>query len=99
LLYREGFHRSKFIDPFDGGPVLKAQLRYTHTISNIRFKTARPSDVVGGMKYLISNQSNQDFRCVIGTLVDGIGDSIRISLDVADALNVQAGDDIAYSPL
>jgi arginine N-succinyltransferase len=55
--------------------------------------------VVGGMKYLISNQSNQDFRCVIGTLVDGIGDSIRISLDVADALNVQAGDDIAYSPL
>jgi len=99
LLYREGFHKSKFIDPFDGGPVLKAQLRNTHTIGNIRFKKARPSDVVGGMKYLISNQSNQDFRCVIGTLVDGIGDSIRIPLDVADALNIQAGDDIAYSPL
>jgi len=99
LLYREGFHQSKFIDPFDGGPVLKGQLQYTHTFRNIRFKKAKPSDVVGGMKYLISNQSQQDFRCVIGTLVDGIGDTIRISLEVAHALNVRDGDAIAYSPL
>jgi len=99
LLYREGFHKSKFIDPFDGGPVLKGQLQYTHTYRNIRFKKARPSEVIGGMKYLISNQSQQDFRCVIGTLVDGIGDTIRIPLDVAQALNVREGDDITYSPL
>lgn len=99
LLYREGFHKSKFIDPFDGGPVLKGQLQYTHTASNIKFKRARPSEVIGGMKYLISNQSVTDFRCTIGTLVDGIGDTIRIPLDVADALNIQEGDQIAYSPL
>jgi arginine N-succinyltransferase len=99
LLYREGFHKSKFIDPFDGGPVLKGQLNYTHTYSNIRFKKARPSEVIGGMKYLISNQSTQDFRCAIGTLVDGIGDSIRLPIDVANALNIREGDQIAYSPL
>ena len=99
LLYREGLHKSKFIDPFDGGPVLKGQLQYTHTYRNIRFKKARPSEVIGGMKYLISNQSQQDFRCVIGTLVDGIGQTIRIPLDVAQALNIREGDDIAYSPL
>jgi arginine N-succinyltransferase len=99
LLYREGFHKSKFIDPFDGGPVLKGQLQYTQTYSNIQFKQARPSDVIGGMKYLISNQSAQHFRCAIGTLVDGIGDTIRIPLDIAQALNVRDGDTIAYSPL
>jgi arginine N-succinyltransferase len=99
LLYREGFHKSKFIDPFDGGPVLKGQLQYTHTFRNIKFKKARPSEVIGGMKYLISNQSQRDFRCAIGTLVDGIGDSIRIPLDVASALNIREGDQIAYAPL
>lgn len=99
LLYREGFHKSKFIDPFDGGPVLKGQLQYTYTYSNIRFKKARPSEVIGGMKYLISNQSATDFRCAITTLVDGIGDTIRIPLDAAEALNIQEGDAIAYSPL
>ena len=99
LLYREGFHKSKFIDPFDGGPVLKGQLNYTHTYSNIRFKKAKPSEVIGGMKYLISNQSTTDFRCVIGTLVDGIGDTIRLPLDISQALNIREGDQIAYSPL
>lgn len=99
LLYREGFKKSRFIDPFDGGPVLKGHLKYTHTCSNIRFKKARPSEVIGGMKYLISNQSMTDFRCAIGTLVDGIGDTIRLPLDVANALNVSQGDQIAYSPL
>jgi arginine N-succinyltransferase len=99
LLYKEGFHKSKFIDPFDGGPVLKGQLNYLQTFQNIKLKKARPSEVIGGVKYLISNQSHENFRCVIGTLVDGIGDSIRIPLDVADALNVQEGDLIAFSPL
>ncbi len=99
LLYKEGFHQSKFIDPFDGGPVLKGQLHYSQTFRNIRFKKAKPSNVVGGMKYLISNQSHQNFRCVIGTLVDGIGDTIRVSLDVAEALNIREGDAIAYSLL
>ena len=99
LLYREGFHKSKFIDPFDGGPVLKGQLKYTQTFSHIRFKNARPSEVIGGMKYLISNQSQTKFRCAIGTLVDGIGDSVRISTEIAQALNIREGDQIAYSPL
>jgi len=99
LLYREGFYKSKFIDPFDGGPVLKGQLKYTHTYRNIKFKNARPSEVIGGMKYLISNQSQQHFRCAIGTLVDGIGDSVRIPTEVAQALNIREGDQIAYSPL
>ncbi|MEJ2043064.1 MAG: arginine N-succinyltransferase [Reinekea sp.] len=99
LLYSEGLHKSKFIDPFDGGPVLKGQLNYTRTYSGIKFKKVRPSEVIGGMKYLISNQSHQYFRCAIGTLVDGIGDTIRIPLDVAEALNIRDGDTIAYSPL
>lgn len=99
LLYREGFKTSKFIDPVDGGPVLSAEFPLTHTAQNIRFKKARPSNVIGGLKYLICNQSVSDFRCVIGTLVDGIGENIRISLETAEALGVESGEAIAYAPL
>lgn len=99
LLYREGFTQSKFIDPFDGGPVLVGELHKTYTMRTLKSKKAKPSNVIGGLKYLISNQSANDFRCTIGTLVDGIGESIRIPLEVAEALNVQEGDSISYSPL
>ena len=99
LLYREGFHKSKVIDPFDGGPDLKGLLQYMQTFKNIRLKKARPSNVIGGMKYLISNQSPTYFRCGRCTLCDGICETIRIPLDVAEALNIQEGEDIAYTPL
>ncbi|MFG1495096.1 arginine N-succinyltransferase [Saccharospirillum sp. HFRX-1] len=99
LFYREGFAKTPFIDPFDGGPVLSGEVRDLHTIKQVRFKKARPSDVVGGLKYLICNRSLKDFRCTIGTLVDGIGETIRLPLDVAEALGVSEGDPIAYAPL
>jgi arginine N-succinyltransferase len=99
LLYREGFSNSKFIDPFDGGPVLTGDLYHSYTYRTLKTKKAKPSNVIGGLKYIISNQSPTHFRCTIGTLVDGIGESIRIPLDVAEALNVQEGDTISYSPL
>lgn len=99
LFYREGFDKTQFIDPFDGGPVLSGELLNLFTLKHVRHKKARPSDVVGGMKYLISNRSLNDFRCTIGTLVDGIGETIRLPLEVAEALNVSEGDPIAYAPL
>ncbi|TXR51383.1 arginine N-succinyltransferase [Reinekea thalattae] len=99
LLYKEGFQQSKFIDPFDGGPVLKCEVKFTQTYRNMRFKKAYPSEVADGMKYLISNHRHDDFRCVVGTLVEGIGDSVRISHEVAEALNVEQGDSLAFSLL
>lgn len=99
LFYREGFDKTQFIDPFDGGPVLSGDLHDLFTLKHVRYKKARPSEVVGGLKYLICNRSLSDFRCTIGTLVDGIGETIRIPLDVAEALNVSEGDAIAYAPL
>lgn len=99
LFYREGFEKTPFIDPFDGGPVLSGEVRDLHTVKQVRFKKARPSEVVGGLKYLICNRSLKDFRCTIGTLVDGIGETIRLPLDVAEALGVSEGDPIAYTPL
>jgi arginine N-succinyltransferase len=99
LFYREGFDKTAFIDPFDGGPVLAGDVMNLFTLKHVRYKKARPSDVVGGLKYLIANRSMNDFRCTIGTLVDGIGETIRIPLDVATALNVREGDAIAYAPL
>lgn len=97
LLFREGFDKSQFIDIFDGGPVLKTKTRNIQTIANCKLKETLVSDLVGGLKYLISNNEHGKFRCGIGNLVDGIGDNIRLETNLAKDLNVSNGDSIRYS--
>ena len=99
LLFREGFEKSRYVDIFDGGSVLTSQTKNIHTIANSKVKEITTSKLVGGLKYLISNNQNGDFRCGIGNLVDGIGDHIRLETAVAKELHVTNGDLIRYSYL
>lgn len=99
LLFREGFEKSRYVDIFDGGSVLTTQTKNIHTIANSKVKEITTSKLVGGLKYLISNNQNGDFRCGIGNLVDGIGDHIRLETAVAKELHVTNGDLIRYSYL
>ena len=99
LLFKEGFERSRYVDIFDGGPVLTSTSKNIHTIASSKLKEITTSKLVGGLKYLISNNQNGDFRCGIGKLVDGIGDHIRLDDSVATQLQVSNGDLIRYSPL
>lgn len=97
LLSRDGFDKSRYIDIFDGGPVLKNKTSNIQTISNSKQKVIVTSDLVGGIKYLISNTEPGRFRCTIGNLVDGIGDSVRLEKSLARAINATDGDSIRYS--
>jgi len=97
LLSRDGFDKSRFIDIFDGGPVLKNKTKNIQTIVNSKQKYVVTSDLVGGIKYLISNAEYGEFRCTIGNLVDGIGGSVRLENSLAKAIHASDGDSIRYS--
>ena len=99
LLYREGFSKSRYIDIFDGGPVLTANTKDIATVAKLKSKEVKVSELVGGLKYLICNGQLHDFRCAVGNLVDGIGDTVRVDEPVAKALNIEDGDAVGYAAL
>ncbi len=100
LLHREGFRVSQYIDIFDGGPTLEARASQLNTVKSLQTKTARLSGSIhGGVKYLVSNGSFSNFRCVIGQLTDGIGDVIRINHTLATNLNISENDSITFAAL
>ncbi|MDX1453504.1 MAG: arginine N-succinyltransferase [Oleiphilaceae bacterium] len=99
LLYKEGFKKSKYVDIFDGGPTLIADLERLQTVSQAQQKQVRCSDVHTGLRYLVANHSFDDFRCAIAQITDGIGDILRIDAAAADFLRLQDGDSMSYAPL
>lgn len=99
LLFKEGFKKSKYVDIFDGGPTLLADLDRLRTVSQVQRKQIRCSEIHTGLKYLVANQSFDDFRCTLGQLTDGIGDILRIDAAVADVLRLSDGDSTSFAPL
>jgi arginine N-succinyltransferase len=100
LLHREGFRIGKYADIFDGGPTLIARVSDLNTVESLQTKHVKVSESTrGGVKYLISNGSVSNFRCVIGQLTDGIGDVIRISQTLAKELNVSENESITFAAL
>ena len=49
------------------------------------------------MKYLVANRSFTNFRCVIASLTDGLGDVIRVSDEVSKTLNINDGGQVVLS--
>lgn len=99
LLQREGFSAGRHIDIFDGGPVLECRLNDLYTVKNHRLKTVKRGDASRGLAYMIANGENEDFRCGLANVSDGIGDVIRLHNDVADVLRVNDNDDVAMIAL
>ncbi len=100
LLHREGFRIGKYADIFDGGPTLVANVSNLNTVKSLQTKHVKVSETtLGGVKYLISNGSVSNFRCVVGQLTDGIGDIIRISQLLASELNISENDSITFAAL
>lgn len=96
LLYREGFKPSEFVDIFDGGPTLIAGLEQLQTVANARSKQVKCTDSSMGLRYLVSNHAFDDFRCTLGQLTDGVGDTLRLNRQVVSALGIEEGEDVDY---
>lgn len=105
MLQAEGFNFNGLVDIFDGGPVVEA---FVHNIRTVRESINRYAmvtqtpidlDVPAGERVMISNRSFRDFR-VTTIPASCIGsDTVKIPLEVAEALNLESGDPVRLAPL
>lgn len=95
ILEREGFETNSYIDLFDGGPTLYARLANIRSIAQSETATARSGDAVDARgRYLVSNDSLEDFRAVVADLDYTAGQPVAMSAELCTALNVSDGSPI-----
>ena len=100
----EGFEPDRYIDIFDAGPVLTAQVDRTASVVGNEMRIVRePASVTDGVAYLVASdgaanrRAPGEFRCVIATLprrsahADGPPDA-PLDAPTRAALGVQDGD-------
>lgn len=99
LLTAEGFEADEYIDIFDGGPILQAHKNSLRTFGaslSRRVSTARPSRAAEPLvPYAVVTSSEQNFRAVtVSAPAVEAGDSIALTADVQEILNVADGDNV-----
>jgi arginine N-succinyltransferase len=107
----EGFETDRYVDIFDAGPVLTAQVDRTASVAGNQTRTVRESaNAVDGSAWLVASQQGGEFRCALATLpatplnVAHRGAQavpLDAPLDAATraALNVQDGEAVRCAPL
>ena len=105
----EGFEPDRFVDIFDAGPVLTAQVDRTASVAGNETRTVR--EVAGatnpqGAAYLVASQRAGEFRCVLATLPESVKGAGPRATDFAPldaaaraALGVQDGEPVRCAPL
>lgn len=105
ILKDEGFVLTPWLDPFEAGPIVRAQVEDLRTV-----RTSRVAEVVavddlahGGPLKMVSNREREhllDYRVALAAVVEDHGPGqdgaarprVRLSRQVADALRVKRGD-------
>jgi arginine N-succinyltransferase len=100
LLEKEGFRFSGAVDIFDGGPEMEVARRAIWTCRKSQEGTVGGT-VEGEGKdpmQLVANPSLETFRVVLTNAVEG-SSGLWLAKDAADALEIEAGDKVRYSPI
>ncbi|NRO97985.1 arginine/ornithine succinyltransferase subunit alpha [Paraburkholderia sp. NMBU_R16] len=105
----EGFEPDRFVDIFDAGPVLTAQVdRSACVVSNetriVREKTeaasaADPSSAAAATTYLVANNRAGEFRCALAELPLAREEQAPLTSSVRAVLGAVAGDAVHCVPL
>lgn len=98
LLESEGFRYHGYVDIFDAGPTVEAQLPEIASVRHSRRLTAVVRDRVRGSMHLLANTRVMDFRCTLGDL-EIHGNEAWIEPGIAAHLQVETGDLIRSTPL
>ncbi len=103
LLQQEGFSCRGYVDIFDAGPTVEANLSHIRTAQLSRKLPLRVIDDVGlrdaGMHYII-NTRVRDFRAVSApVMVNEHDDIVFVNQATAEALYVSDGDLIRFAPV
>lgn len=101
LLQQEGFSCRGYVDIFDGGPTVEANLEHLRTVQNSNKLPVRITEdhVQNENIHFVINTSVEEFRGVATELsIDTTNQEACISAEAADALNVAPGDYIRFAP-
>ena len=90
LLEQEGLHFDGFIDIFDGGPVLEAQVSSLRAVRDSRIQLLDTAGAAGPVNCLVATTQRDRFRVI---LADGDPGAVKISLNRSqrDALGGERG--------
>lgn len=94
FLIEEGFKMIPEIDIIDAGPRIEAEIKKIRTIRNSKKTHYKIGEVINGRNALISN-CRLNFRAVHAHLQED-EDGIMIDSQVADALELEEGEEIFY---
>lgn len=100
VLIREGFESDRYIDIFDGGPTLKADLASIQTVVHSHLATVTISDdATGSSGFLVSNLGLGGFRAISMQAEWVPGAPIVLSPEAALTLAVAEGSSVRVAPL
>ena len=98
----EGFEPDRFVDIFDAGPVLTAQVDRSACVTFNETRTVREASgqaAADSREYLVSSHREVDFRCVLAELPGEGGFDVPLGGPVRAALDVVHGDSVRCVPL
>ncbi|MDR3415482.1 MAG: arginine N-succinyltransferase [Nevskia sp.] len=98
LLEQEGFRYQGYVDIFDGGPTVEAPLADIRSIRRSQLLTAAIGESGAGTSHLVANTRLAGFRCAMAALAPD-GSQVVLSRELADALEVEAGESVRLVPL
>lgn len=95
LLESEGFRFRGFVDIFDAGPTVEAEVCQLNSVRNSRLVTVRINDSVSdddGVAHIVCNTQVTNFRAAQLSLPEGT-DEIVLTTEQAQAMHLDNGDD------
>ncbi|CAB3645218.1 Arginine N-succinyltransferase subunit alpha [Paraburkholderia graminis C4D1M] len=97
----EGFETDRFIDIFDAGPVLTAQVDRSASVARNETRVVRETAAAAsGAAYLIAhNGADGEFRCVLGDLPSTKSEGAPLAQAPRAALGVHDGNAVRCAPL
>lgn len=98
LLQNEGFEHKGYIDLFDAGPTVEAQLSHIHSVKNSILAKATIRKIQGQQSIMLCNTKIKDFRATITDKVifETLSQTLIISPDVADKLLIDDQDEVRF---
>jgi len=100
LLKSEGFTFNGYVDIFDAGPTVEAKVDNIATIRNAHNFKVEIGEASGDTMVLLANEKLEGFRATVAPMsYDDRAGSLVLSQELADALQLQAGDTVSATPV
>lgn len=97
MLEKEGLSNQGYVDIFDGGPTIEAEVAKIRAVKDSRTFVARNKTTASeedDTLYLIANTRLAEFRCVLGTIALPANGDVQLSSQIMAGLQLSDGDEV-----